>query len=80
MGELRTIVRVRAEGLGITAKTLVTFLVLVYDARRNSDAEGRLALLAFAFGQLAYSSAVLATYAADAGYVTLLPTRRYVIK
>ncbi|KAG6855616.1 hypothetical protein H0H87_000251 [Tephrocybe sp. NHM501043] len=60
MAELRTGVRVRAEGLGITAKTVVTFLVLVYDFRSGGD--GALALIAFAAGQLAYGAAVLATY------------------
>ncbi|KAG6853215.1 hypothetical protein C0991_006118 [Blastosporella zonata] len=60
MAELRTGVRVRAEGLGITAKTVVTFLVLVYDLRTGG--EGGLALIAFAAGQLVYGATVLATY------------------
>ncbi|KAG5646159.1 hypothetical protein DXG03_004212 [Asterophora parasitica] len=65
MAELRTGVRVRAEGLGITTKTVVTFLVLLYDLRRGG--EGTLALIAFAGGQLAYGAAVLATYVAAYG-------------
>ncbi|KAG6809832.1 hypothetical protein H0H92_014586 [Tricholoma furcatifolium] len=60
MAELRTDVRVRAEGLGITARTVVTFLVLVYDWKTKQ--EGALALIAFAGGQLAYGITVLATY------------------
>ncbi|KAF5376097.1 hypothetical protein D9615_007755 [Tricholomella constricta] len=65
MAELRTGMRVRAEGLGITVKTVVTFLVLLYDLRRGG--EGALALIAFAGGQLAYGAAVLATYVAAYG-------------
>jgi oligosaccharide translocation protein RFT1 len=64
MAELRTNVRVRAEGLGITGKTVVTFLVLVYDSRRE---ERTLALLAFATGQLAYGIIVLGAYLACYG-------------
>ncbi|KAG5340632.1 hypothetical protein C0989_000989 [Termitomyces sp. Mn162] len=65
MAELRTEVRVKAEGLGITSKTVVTFLVLVYGLRWGG--EGSLALIAFAGGQLAYGTAVLATYVAAYG-------------
>ncbi|KAF8064105.1 Rft protein-domain-containing protein [Lyophyllum atratum] len=65
MSELRTGLRVKAEGLGITSKTLVTFLVLVYDLRTRGD--GSLALVAFAAGQLAYGASVLATYVAAYG-------------
>lgn len=65
MAELRTNVRVRAEGLGITGKTIVAFLILVYDARRRGG--GTLALLAFAIGQLAYGTIVLGAYIACYG-------------
>ena len=60
MSELRTNIRVTAEGLGIISKPVVTFLVLLYDAR--TGAQGSLALLAFAGGQLAYGTMVLGTY------------------
>ena len=60
MSELRTNIRVTAEGLGIISKPVVTFLVLLYDAR--TGAQGSLALLAFAGGQLAYGAVVLGTY------------------
>jgi oligosaccharide translocation protein RFT1 len=73
MSELRTGVRVRAEGLGITAKTLVTFLVLLYDTRSN--ASGKLALLAFAGGQLAYGTFVLGTYVTYYGTQKMWPTK-----
>lgn len=63
MGELRTGVRVRAEGLGITSKTAVTFLVLLYDSTR-AGGRGELGLLAFAAGQLAYGVVVAASYLA----------------
>ncbi|KAJ2920685.1 hypothetical protein H1R20_g16409, partial [Candolleomyces eurysporus] len=64
MLELKTNVRVRAEGLGITAKSFVTFLVLFVDARRGQDT---LALVAFALGQLAYSVVVFGHYARTFG-------------
>jgi len=51
----------RAEGLGITGKALVTLLVLLYDTNRKEN-KGALALLAFAGGQLAYGVIVLLTY------------------
>lgn len=73
MAELRTGVRVRAEGLGITAKTLVTFLVLLYDTWRGAD--GKLALLAFAGGQFAYGGFVLGTYIAYYGAPNIWPTK-----
>lgn len=78
MAELRTGVRVRAEGLGITAKTLVTFLVLLYDTWRGAD--GKLALLAFAGGQLAYGTFVLGTYIVYYGTRNMWPTRSPQIK
>ena len=60
MGEVRTDVRVRAEGLGIIIKTITTYLILLYDSKsRNS---GELALMAFALGQLAYSATVFWVY------------------
>ncbi|KAF8885659.1 Rft protein-domain-containing protein [Infundibulicybe gibba] len=61
MAKLRTDIRVRAEGLGITGKTLATLAILVYDARYSVE-PGSLALLAFAGGQLAYSTVLLLTY------------------
>ena len=64
MLELKTNVRVRAEGLGITAKSFVTFLVLFVDSRRGQE---RLALVAFAIGQLAYAVVVFAHYARTFG-------------
>jgi actin-related protein len=60
MAELRTRIRVRVEGLGITSKTVVTFLVL-YDSKREGR-QGELALLAFAGGQLAYAFFVFIIY------------------
>jgi oligosaccharide translocation protein RFT1 len=72
MAELRTNVRVRAEGFGITGKTLITFILLVYDTRRG-EGEGALALIAFAGGQLAYGVIVLLTYLAFYGVGFLQP-------
>jgi oligosaccharide translocation protein RFT1 len=60
MGEVLTGVRVRAEGVGITSKTVTTCLVLLYDSRRTHP--GEFALLAFAAGQLAYGVFLFATY------------------
>ncbi|KAJ7590923.1 Rft-1-domain-containing protein [Mycena floridula] len=57
---LETHVRVRAEGLGVMVKTVVTFLVLLYDTR--SHTETSLALLSFAAGQLTYATTVLGMY------------------
>ena len=59
MTNLQTNVRVRAEGLGITFKSVSTFLVLFYDAKNG---KGDMALLAFALGQLMYSIVIFATY------------------
>ena len=60
MAELRTSLRVKAEGLAVTGKAITTFLILSYDART----EGRdgLTLLAFAGGQLAYGVILLLAY------------------
>ncbi|GLB44124.1 putative rft-1-domain-containing protein [Lyophyllum shimeji] len=73
MTQLRTRDRVKAEGLGITSKTIVTFLVLLHDLR--SGGNGSLALIAFAAGQLAYGAAVLATYVAAYGTRHMWPKR-----
>jgi len=53
--ELRFNVRVKAEGTAVIAKTLVTFLVLAF-------ASSRWALFAFAAGQAAYATALLAGF------------------
>ncbi|KII90286.1 hypothetical protein PLICRDRAFT_108790 [Plicaturopsis crispa FD-325 SS-3] len=68
MGELRTEVRVRAEGWGVVVKTLTTFAVMFYDAKE-------LALVAFALGQLAYAVTVLAIYGRAFGGVRVWPIR-----
>ncbi|KAF9269362.1 Rft-1-domain-containing protein [Marasmius fiardii PR-910] len=61
MIELKTGIRVRAEGAGITLKTIVTFLVLLYDYTNRPKRD--LALLSFALGQLAYGTCVFVIYA-----------------
>ncbi|KAF8894999.1 Rft protein-domain-containing protein [Gymnopilus junonius] len=73
MGELKTGTRVRAEGLGITTRSVTTFLVLLYDAKRGSG--GDLALLAFAVGQLMYSVVMFATYVVYLGGSYMRPRR-----
>lgn len=65
MAELKTGVRVRAEGLGITSKSLTTFLLLFYNTRRGKDDD--LALVAFAAGQLMYSVVMFFVYTAHIG-------------
>lgn len=70
MGELRTGVRVRAEGMGVIAKSTTTFLVLFYDSQMGSTEDG-LTLLAFAAGQLAYATTVFITYYKLYGAVSL---------
>ncbi|KAJ3562537.1 hypothetical protein NP233_g9508 [Leucocoprinus birnbaumii] len=72
MTQLKTNVRVKAEGSGITAKSVVTSLVLLYDVRKV-DGQGKLALLAFALGQFAYSLACLAVYVEYFGANRLRP-------
>ncbi|KAJ6488475.1 Rft protein-domain-containing protein [Mycena vitilis] len=72
MAEMKTHIRVRAEGLGISAKTLVTFLVLLYDSKAGLD--GDLALMAFALGQLSYSLCLLAIYLSHYGPSALFPS------
>lgn len=72
MGEVRTDVRVRAEGLGIIFKTITTYLILLYDS--NSGHSGELALMAFALGQLAYSAIVFGVYKSQFPESSLWPT------
>jgi oligosaccharide translocation protein RFT1 len=64
MTQLKTDVRVRAEGLGITCKSMTTFLILVYDTRWGN---GSLPLIAFAAGQVVYSIAVFGYYSKTLG-------------
>ncbi|KAF9006927.1 Rft protein-domain-containing protein [Cyathus striatus] len=71
MAELKTYVRVRAEGLGIACKSVATFAVLLYDARAGKD--GEFALFAFAAGQLVYGSVVFLSYVAYYGWAFLRP-------
>ncbi|KAH7889871.1 Rft protein-domain-containing protein [Phlebopus sp. FC_14] len=61
MGEVRTGIRVRAEGAGISTKTLVTYAILLYE-RKSLSGSGPLALIAFALGQLSYSIVVFIIY------------------
>lgn len=72
MGEGRTNVRVRAEGLGIIVKTVTTYLILLYDS--NSRHSSELALVAFALGQLAYSVTVFWVYRSQFPESSLWPT------
>ncbi|KAG8217356.1 Rft protein-domain-containing protein [Butyriboletus roseoflavus] len=72
MGEVRTDVRVRAEGLGIIIKTITTYLILLYDS--NSRHPSELALMAFALGQLAYSATVFWVYKSQFPELSLWPT------
>ncbi|EGO20352.1 hypothetical protein SERLADRAFT_358206 [Serpula lacrymans var. lacrymans S7.9] len=74
MGEVRTQIRVRAEGLGITSKTAATILVLLYDSRRGREA-GELSLIAFAFGQMIYSLSIFMMYTVRLGRPPLWPQR-----
>ncbi|KAJ7090353.1 Rft protein-domain-containing protein [Mycena belliarum] len=71
MAESKTHIRVRAEGLGVMSKTLVTFIVLLYDSKAEMD--GFLALMAFAMGQLSYSLCLLLVYLWHYGFSALLP-------
>lgn len=70
MSRLLTGVRVRAEGFSITIKSVVTFLVLLLDARSG---RGNLALLAFAIGQLAYATTLFLAYISHFGTECLWP-------
>jgi oligosaccharide translocation protein RFT1 len=74
MAQLRTGVRVRAEGFGLTGKSILAVAVLVYDEKRLGG-EGDLGLLAFAVGQLMYAFCVLATYSSYYGVMSLWPTK-----
>ncbi|KAJ7349075.1 Rft protein-domain-containing protein [Mycena albidolilacea] len=71
MAEMKTHIRVRAEGMAIASKTLVTYLVLLYDSKAKLN--GDLALLAFALGQLSYSLLLLAVYLSHYGFTALFP-------
>ncbi|KAF9477448.1 Rft-1-domain-containing protein, partial [Pholiota conissans] len=59
MTHLKINIRMRAEGLGVAAKSLTTFFVLLYDSCWGT---GGLALIAFALGQVMYSAIVFLTY------------------
>lgn len=67
--------RVRAEGLAVVVRSIVTVGTLAYDARA-SKGSGTLSLLAFALGQLAYSLALLAVYWKKYGVLTNLTIKR----
>lgn len=70
MTRLKTSVRVRAEGLGITIKSIITFLILFYDSKSD---QGTLALVAFAVGQLSYSLAMMVAYICYFGPKVMFP-------
>ncbi|KAJ7221716.1 Rft-1-domain-containing protein [Mycena pura] len=72
MAEMKTHLRVRAEGTGVIFKTLVTVLVLLYDTKMRMD--GTLALMAFAAGQLSYSLCLWVVYVWHYGLSALLPS------
>ncbi|KAI6109981.1 Rft protein-domain-containing protein [Pisolithus sp. B1] len=72
MGEARTSVRVRAEGLAISSKAAVTYFALLLDSRLG---EQKFTLVAFALGQLMYSSVIFIIYLADTPDPRLLPVR-----
>lgn len=61
MGDLHTSVRIRAEGMGMTSKTIIAFLILWYDSKEEPRS-GELTLLAFASGQLANGIVIFVTY------------------
>lgn len=63
-------VRVRAEGLGVTIKSITTFLILVYDTKFG---QGNLTLIAFASGQLLYSITILIRYMIYFGLEAMQP-------
>jgi oligosaccharide translocation protein RFT1 len=71
MGELQTDARVKAEGAAIVCKTLVTFLILLYDSRLG-HVQGEYSLMAFAIGQLVYGTCILGLYMYHYGSATLL--------
>ncbi|KAI6150941.1 Rft protein-domain-containing protein [Pisolithus tinctorius] len=72
MGEARTSVRVRAEGLGISSKTAVTYLALLLDTYLG---EQKFTLIAFALGQITYSSIIFVIYLLEMLDSRLLPVR-----
>lgn len=74
MGEVLTGVRVKAEGTGVTGKTLMTCAILWGDSTRGTRS-GDYALLAFALGQLAYSVLVFVTYHVHFRALSLWPRR-----
>ncbi len=73
MTRLKTSVRVRAEGLGITLKNITTFLILFHDSKND---QGDLALIAFAMGQLIYSLAMIVAYTYYFGPTVIFPEIR----
>ncbi|KAF9054290.1 Rft protein-domain-containing protein [Panaeolus papilionaceus] len=79
MSTLQTSVRVRTEGLAISAKSVSTLLVLLCDARRHRAhpdiPSGELGLISFAVGQLAYSVVLLGGYIANFGFAAISPRR-----
>ncbi|KAI6036804.1 Rft protein-domain-containing protein [Pisolithus microcarpus] len=72
MGEARTSVRVRAEGLGILSKTALTYLALLLDRHLG---EQKFTLVAFALGQVTYSLVIFIIYLVDMPDLRFLPVR-----
>ena len=67
--ELRLTVRVRAEGVAVVSKSVVTFLVLAF-------ASGEWALVGFAAGQVAYGLSLLVVFlGAYKGHINCVPKR-----
>lgn len=64
MQTLNSSVRIRAEGFGVVAKPVVTFLILLCDSVYGSSSLG---LLAFALGQFAYAVVMLVVYLSEFG-------------
>ena len=70
MTGLQTNIRVRAEGSGVILKPIVIILVLLYDTHIQYG-DGRLALVAFALGQLAYAATLFCVYQSHYGGVLM---------
>lgn len=69
MGELRTSLRVRGEGMGVVLKTAVTFFVIFLT--RQAAERDKYALAAFALGQFAYASTLFTVYTRYYGFQAL---------
>ena len=77
MAGLQTKIRLRAEGVAVVGKSMITFLVMYTDPYKDDPQKHR-ALVAFALGQVFYSVCVQVFFLYHFGTAYLFPKKRQV--